>query len=102
MMHGPAALFASWALHDVEKVLTFPATADHLAEVTGIEALRMNTKQSVVAVGLVGAVVAWAGARGGGGRPVTHASTGMRSQVSRVMCSLICCRLCCCEGIRPA
>ncbi|WP_366933957.1 HXXEE domain-containing protein [Brevibacterium renqingii] len=84
-MHGPAALFASWALHDVEEVLTFPATADHLAEVTGIEALRMNTKQSVVAVGLVGAVVAWAGARGartaGDSRLYRYAVAGLEGHV---------------------
>ena len=64
MMRGPVAMFAAWALHDAEEALTFPATADHLAEVSGIEALRMSTRQSVAAIGLVGAVVAAAGVRG--------------------------------------
>src|SRR5699024_12384515 len=64
MMRGPGVLFASWELHDIEEALTFPSTTEHLAELTGIDALRMNTKQSVAAIGLVGAVLACAGVRG--------------------------------------
>ncbi|WP_210605201.1 HXXEE domain-containing protein [Brevibacterium oceani] len=63
-MRGPLVLFASWALHDAEEALTFPATADHLADLTGIDALRMTTKQSLSAIGLVGAALAVAGVRG--------------------------------------
>ena len=64
MMRGPGVLFASWVLHDIEEALTFPSTTGHLAELTGIDALRMNTKQSAAAIGLVGAVLACAGVRG--------------------------------------
>lgn len=64
MMRGPGVLFASWVLHDIEEALTFPSTTEHLAELTGIDVLRMNTKQSAAAIGLVGAVLACAGVRG--------------------------------------
>ena len=64
MMRGPVTMFAAWALHDAEEALTFPATADHLAGLSGIGALRMSTRQSLAAIGLVGAVVAAAGIRG--------------------------------------
>lgn len=64
MMRGPLSLFAAWALHDAEEALTFPATADHLAGLSGIESLRMSTRQSLAAIGLVGAFVATAGIRG--------------------------------------
>ncbi|WP_166971146.1 HXXEE domain-containing protein [Brevibacterium atlanticum] len=63
-MRGPLVLFASWALHDAEEALTFPTTADQLADLTGIDSLRMSTKQSVAAIGLVGAALAVAGIRG--------------------------------------
>ena len=63
-MRGPIVLFASWALHDAEEALTFPASADYVADLTGIDALRMTTKQSVAAIGLVGATLAVAGIRG--------------------------------------
>jgi hypothetical protein len=53
-MRGPIVLFAAWALHDAEETLTFPASADYVADLTGIDALRMTTKQSVAAIGLVG------------------------------------------------
>ena len=56
MLRGPGVLFASWVLHDIEEALAFPSTTEHLAELTGIDALRMNTKQSAAAIGLVGAV----------------------------------------------
>ncbi|MGC3021309.1 MULTISPECIES: HXXEE domain-containing protein [unclassified Brevibacterium] len=64
MMRGPALMFIAWTLHDAEEALTFPATANQLAELTGIDALRMSTRQSLAAIGLVGAVVAGAGIRG--------------------------------------
>ena len=64
MLRGPGVLFASWVLHDIEEALAFPSTTEHLAELTGIDALRMNTKQSAAAIGLVGAVLACAGVRG--------------------------------------
>lgn len=48
-------LFAAWALHDAEEALTFPATADYIADLTGIDAVRMSTKQSAAAIGVVGA-----------------------------------------------
>ncbi len=64
MMRGPVTMFAAWALHDAEEALTFPATADHLAGLSGIEGLTMSTRQSLAAIGLVGAVVAAAGIRG--------------------------------------
>ena len=63
-MRGPIVLFASWALHDAEEALTFPASADYVADLTGIDALRMTTKQSMAAIGLVGAALAAAGIRG--------------------------------------
>ena len=58
-------LFAAWALHDAEEALTFPATADYIADLTGIDAVRMSTKQSVAAIGVVGAGLAALG------RPLT-------------------------------
>src|SRR5699024_7661342 len=64
MLRGPGVLFASWVLHDIEEALAFPSTTEHLAVLTGIDVLRMNTKQSVAAIGLVGAVLARAGGRG--------------------------------------
>jgi hypothetical protein len=63
-MRGPMMLFTAWALHDAEEVLTFPATAEYLSELTGISALRMSTKQSAAAIGIVGAAIAAAGIRG--------------------------------------
>jgi hypothetical protein len=57
---GPAKLFAAWLIHDVEEAITFPATCDRLADQTGIERLRMDQRQSWVAVGLMGAIVALA------------------------------------------
>lgn len=66
---GPLALLAAWALHDVEEALTFPATCDALADLTGIERLRITRGQSWAAVGLMGALVAlacWRGARTNG------------------------------------
>ena len=90
-MRGPIVLFAAWALHDAEETLTFPASADYVADLTGIDALRMTTKQSVAAIGLVGAALAAAGIRGGE-REVTPGSIGPLSPVSKPTCSLICSR----------
>lgn len=53
-MKGPAALFAAWALYDLEEAVAFPSSTAHLAELTGRDSLRMNTAQSVAAVGLMG------------------------------------------------
>ncbi|MGO3021761.1 MAG: HXXEE domain-containing protein [Brevibacterium sp.] len=63
-MRGPIMLFAAWALHDAEEALTFPATADYIADLTGIDAVRMSTKQSVAAIVVVGAGLAAASIRG--------------------------------------
>jgi hypothetical protein len=63
---GPLTLFAAWAIHDVEEALTFPATADALADSFGVEQLRMDARQSWTAVGLMGLLVGfscWRGAR---------------------------------------
>lgn len=73
---GPALLFTAWAVHDIEEALTFPATCDRLADQTGIEQVRISTKQSWAAVGLMGLFVAascWRGAKGDGRSPVYRA-----------------------------
>src|SRR5699024_6104485 len=64
MMRGPGVLFASGVRHDIEAALTFPSTTEDLAELTGSDVLRMNTKQRAAAIGLGGAVHACAGGRG--------------------------------------
>jgi len=61
---GPAHLFIAWAVHDIEEAVAFPSTCDALADRTGVEALRMNQRQSWLAVGLMGALVAVACRRG--------------------------------------
>lgn len=61
---GPAHLFIAWAVHDVEEAVAFPSTCDALADRTGVEALRMDQRQSWLAVGLMGCVVALACRRG--------------------------------------
>lgn len=61
---GPAHLFIAWAVHDVEEAVAFPSTCDALADQTGIDALRMDQRQSWLAVGLMGFVVALACRRG--------------------------------------
>ncbi|MGO2139274.1 MAG: HXXEE domain-containing protein [Leucobacter sp.] len=68
-LRGPALLFAAWAVHDVEEALAFPATCDHLAARSGVQALRLDARQSWFAVGLMGIAVAtacWQGNRTGG------------------------------------
>src|SRR5699024_7877141 len=64
MLRGPGVLFASWVLHDVEEALAFPSTTGHLAQPAGNDARGMSTKQSVAAIGRVGAVLGCAGVRG--------------------------------------
>ncbi|MFC6356322.1 HXXEE domain-containing protein [Luethyella okanaganae] len=61
---GPAHLFVAWAIHDVEEAMAFPSTCDSLADTTGIEALRLDQRQSWLAVGLMGTIVALACRRG--------------------------------------
>ncbi|WP_311476614.1 HXXEE domain-containing protein [uncultured Gulosibacter sp.] len=63
-IHGPAHLFIAWAVHDVEEALAFPSTCDVLANRTGINALRMDQRQSWLAVGLMAVLVALACHRG--------------------------------------
>ena len=54
---SPTALFSTWALHDIEEVFSFPAMTEMLAELTGIDSLRMNLRQSAIAVASMGLVV---------------------------------------------
>lgn len=66
---GPVALFVAWALHDIEEAIAFPKTCERLADRSGIESVRMDARQSWVAVGLMGVLIAAAcrrGARRGG------------------------------------
>lgn len=84
-VRGPAALFAAWALHDVEEAITFPATAALLARRTGIDALRMSPAQSWAAVGLMAPVIAAACLdgvrRGGRSTPYRTAVAGLEAHV---------------------
>jgi hypothetical protein len=61
---GPAWLFLAWALHDLEEAAAFPAGCNGLADRTGIQALRMDARQSWAVVGLMGAIVGFACVRG--------------------------------------
>ncbi|MGO1592321.1 MAG: HXXEE domain-containing protein [Ancrocorticia sp.] len=61
---GPATLLIAWIVHDVEEAITFPATCEKLAQRTGIGALRMDHRQSWLAVGLMGVLVSF-GCRSG-------------------------------------
>lgn len=61
---GPVSLLLAWALHDIEEALAFPSEWDHLANCTGIEQLRMSSRQSWTAVGLMGILVSVSCARG--------------------------------------
>lgn len=74
---APAKLFTAWLVHDIEEAITFPSTCDRLADQTGIERLRIDQRQSWVAVGLMGAVVALACRAG--------AKTAGRSQFYRAV-----------------
>lgn len=61
---GPFLLFLAWVLHDLEEAATFPDTCRYLADRTGVEALRMNSRQSWVAVGMMGLLISVACFRG--------------------------------------
>lgn len=77
-MRGPLLLFAAWALHDIEEAIAFPATCDALAERSGVEALRMDARQSWAAVGLMALLVGFAclrGSRSGGDSRLYRAVT---------------------------
>ncbi|MGM1028961.1 MAG: HXXEE domain-containing protein [Actinomycetota bacterium] len=63
-LRGPLWLFLAWAVHDIEEAATFPATCDSLADRTRVEALRMDSRQSWAAVGLMGVLIASACIRG--------------------------------------
>lgn len=93
-MRGPGVLFAAWLIHDAEEAVAFPGTAAHLAEVTGIDALRMNTAQSVTAIGLMGGIVGlscWRGARTGGrSRSYRAVLSGLEAHVgTHVLSSIV-------------
>lgn len=82
---GPAALFAAWALHDIEEGLAFPATCDRIADATGIGGARMSRRQSWAAVGLMGLLIGAAcvrGARRGGkSRSYRAVAAGLEAHV---------------------
>jgi len=61
---GPTHLFLTWAVHDVEEAIAFPGTCDALADASGIQALRLDQRQSWLAVGPMGALVGFACRRG--------------------------------------
>ena len=61
---GPTALLVAWVIHDLEEALAFPDSCDRLADLTGIEGLRMTPRQSWTAVGLMGILVTSACLRG--------------------------------------
>jgi hypothetical protein len=64
------SLFAAWLVHDAEEAVTFPATSRRLADRLNARRLVVTPAQSVLAITLVGALVAAAcvrGARTGGG-----------------------------------
>ncbi|GEM_PF-1998938 len=63
-LRGPAQLFLAWAVHDVEEALTFPRECDSLAEATGIESLRLDARQSWLAVGLMAVLIGFTSYRG--------------------------------------
>lgn len=89
--NGPLALFTAWLLHDVEEAIAFPITCDQLADRTGIEQFRMTPRQSWVAVGLMGALVAYACARGSrsNGKSVLYRAVvaGLEAHVLTHLCS---------------
>lgn len=61
---GPAWLFLAWVFHDLEEAATFPASCNYLADRTGVDALRMDSRQSWAAVGLMGVLVGFSCSRG--------------------------------------
>lgn len=74
---GPWMLFTAWALHDLEEAVMFPRTGDLLADRTGINSLRLSSRQSWTAVGLMAPLIAYASIRG--------ARTNGRSRVYRAV-----------------
>lgn len=84
-LRGPAVLFTAWALHDVEEALAFPSTCDELADRTGFERLRLDSRQSWAAVGIMGALIAtacWRGHRSNGRSPLYRAAlAGLEAHV---------------------
>ncbi|MBK0418253.1 HXXEE domain-containing protein [Leucobacter sp. CSA1] len=83
---GPAALLIAWALHDVEEAVMFPSTCERLAERTGLPWPRMDGRQSWVAVGLMGTLVAFACRRrhrtGGRSRLYRAVTAGLEGHVA--------------------
>ncbi|MGO1320524.1 MAG: HXXEE domain-containing protein [Galactobacter sp.] len=91
---GPAHLFIAWVVHDVEEAVAFPATCGALADRSGLDALRMNQRQSWLAVGLMGVVVALGCHRGtmsnGCSRFYRAIVAGLRAHVgTHVLASLL-------------
>jgi hypothetical protein len=58
------ALFATWLVHDVEEVFTFPATSRLLAARLGTDRVVVSPAQSVLAIALMGVLVGAACVRG--------------------------------------
>lgn len=83
--NGPSALLLAWALHDVEEAMAFPVACERAADATGVEQLRMDHRQSWVAVGLMGVLVAAAcragATRGGGSRLYRAVVAGLGAHV---------------------
>lgn len=63
-LSGPGWLFVAWLVHDVEEAAAFPASCDYLADRIGVQALRMDSRQSWAAVALMGTLVGFACVRG--------------------------------------
>jgi len=57
-------LFIAWLIHDAEEALTFPATSRLVAAKLGSSRISVTTAQSVIAIALVGLLVAGACAQG--------------------------------------
>ncbi|MFC7848656.1 HXXEE domain-containing protein [Arthrobacter sp. NPDC057388] len=90
---GPAWLFLAWALHDLEEAATFPASCNYLADRTGIQALRMDSRQSWTAVGLMGVLVGFACIRGaqtaGSSRLYRAVVAGLGAHVGMHVCATV-------------
>ncbi|WP_145998011.1 HXXEE domain-containing protein [Brevibacterium linens] len=61
---GPTELFAAWVIYDILDAFAFPASCDRLVDRTGVEQLLITPQQSLIAVGLMGILVAVACGRG--------------------------------------
>ncbi|QIK83892.1 HXXEE domain-containing protein [Sanguibacter sp. HDW7] len=83
--NGPSALLLAWALHDVEEAMAFPVACERAADATGVEHLRTDHRQSWIAVGLMGVLVAAAcragAAHGGGSRVYRAVVAGLGAHV---------------------